>query len=221
MHPPLPKTWPKDGDGDIVWEVRRSGVPPETVEKMRLGTWDAFREGCQESQGLEEALEAVGAMIRGQFDFTCLTLAGTPGSGKTHLALAVAWEWIEAGAYVIYFRAQVLMDRLRGTFDLTPQIARALHERTLEEEIDLLESCHLLIIDDLGAEKATEWTDAVLDRIIDTRWLKELPLIVTTNVKSSGLPPRIVDRLKDRRIGRVITMVASSYRSGEFWHKTP
>lgn len=70
----------------------------------------------------------------------------------------------------------------------------------------------VLIIDDLGLEKATDWAAEKLDLIIDHRWLNNMALVVTTNALGKDLSPRIADRLRDTKRGRVVQIAAESYR---------
>jgi hypothetical protein len=70
----------------------------------------------------------------------------------------------------------------------------------------------LLILDDLGTEKLTDWAAEKLDTLIDHRYIKGLPLVVTTNVPAAQLSPRIASRLQDRRLGRVVTLSGPDYR---------
>ncbi|MBA7686736.1 hypothetical protein ES703_95191 [subsurface metagenome] len=116
---------------------------------------------------------------------------------------------------VLYRQAEALLDEMRRTFDLTPGQARDSNLPTFDMVLANFKRCHLLIIDDLGVEKPTEWAQARLDSIIDHRWLNGVPTVVTTNLKSEDLPPRIVDRLEDRRCSRVVQISATSYRKGE------
>jgi len=186
------------------------GVPIATYHDMNFGTWDSFRPG----KGIEEATEYAAAMAQGKTEFNILTIAGPRGVGKTHLALAVAWDCITNGYLVFYRQSALLLDELRRCYNLTPQQIQENHELSYEQAMDIFMNKGLLIIDDLGAEKPTEWAAEKLDIIIDHRWLNRLPLMVTTNALSEDLPPRIADRISDVHRAKVVTIVAKSYRRG-------
>ena len=133
-----------------------------------------------------------------------LTLAGPPGTGKTHLAIAATQLIVGAGATVMYRRSALLLDEVR---------AATLAGRK-DDIFSDLRSCSFLILDDLGAEKFSDWSLAALDEIVDLRYSMRRHLMVCTNQKSEDLPPRIADRLSDKAIAEVIQLAVPSYRRG-------
>ncbi|MRB85087.1 hypothetical protein GH851_31765, partial [Bacillus thuringiensis] len=84
---------------------------------------------------------------------------------KTHLAAAIANELSKQGFIVVFQSVPELLQRIRSTFNSDnkeneTQIMRALLE------------CDLLILDDIGAEKTTEWVEEKLFNVIDGRYRK-------------------------------------------------
>ena len=61
-----------------------------------------------------------------------------------------------------------------------------------------LKTVELLVLDDLGAEKSSEWTKSVLFEIIDYRYNEMLPILITTNCPPKELKAKIGDRSYDR-----------------------
>ena len=174
--------------------VQFSALPPETRDSCRFHT---FRTN-KKYPALASALEA--ARQWGKPGGTKLvTLAGPPGVGKTHLLLSAAWDLVEKGTLALYLsQGALLKNGPRGA------------ERFLEEA----ERIVFVLLDDLGSEgMAYDWVRAILDRLIDDRWVRGMPLMVATNLKSEELPPRLVDRLGDTRIGQVVPIEAPSGRS--------
>lgn len=89
---------------------------------------------------------------------------GECGNGKSHLAAAVAHSVQEKGYTVVFQTMPELLERIRQTFN---------DRNSKETEKDImyaLNHCKLLILDDIGAEKVTEWVQEVLFRIIDGRY---------------------------------------------------
>ena len=127
-----------------------------------------------------------------------LMLYGKAGSGKTHLAVSIARHIIEKKQIQVRFARIVdLLSEIRKTFDDNEQY------RT-ENESELIQrytSTPLLIIDDLGAEKTTDWVRQILYQIIDERWIEQKPIIVTSNLNLEELEARFEERIASRVAG--------------------
>jgi DNA replication protein DnaC len=134
-----------------------------------------------------------------------LTLLGSYGVGKTHLAAAIAHETLERGEGVLFTVVPDILDHLRTTF--SPQCTIA-----YDEQFDLLRTAPLLILDDLGTESATSWAREKLYQLINHRYNYRLPTVITSNLKPDAIEPRIYSRLCDRACGVLISITASDYR---------
>ena len=113
-----------------------------------------------------------------------LILVGNNGVGKTHLACSIANKLIENGTPVIYGTLINLLAELRNSYDIDNNISEM-------EIIKLYENVDLLIIDDLGKEKPSEWGLEKLFTIINSRYENNLPVIITTNYNQSSLVERL------------------------------
>jgi DNA replication protein DnaC len=123
----------------------------------------------------------------------CVYLSAQTGRGKTHLAKATTVAWIERGKGSAVFRTVPdLMDELRQSFDSDAPWS-------LTERMKSYEKADLLVLDDLGAEKATDWVAERLFSLIDKRLGagRTRPTFVTSNVRpdSDRIPMRIASRL--------------------------
>ncbi len=119
-----------------------------------------------------------------------LVLAGVYGSGKTHLAYAIANRALENGTDVLLGTCADLLDALRKSFQ----------DNTYSETFDTMKNVRLLVIDDLGAQSPTPWVNEKLLQVINYRLEARLPLVVTTNVDlrkrdQTAIDPRLVSRL--------------------------
>jgi len=176
-----------------------AGLPPATRETHRFPRW-------QKSPGLAECYNSALAYANGQRSHPFLTFAGEPGTGKTHLAIAISWHWLESAVgTVAYWQVETLLDTLRQGYAQDKAAPLSDTYTTL----NFAKKCSLLVLDDLGAEKATDWSAAKLDEVIDHRYINRLATVVTLNVTPNALPPRLADRLSE---GKVFVLNARSYR---------
>lgn len=166
--------------------LKRMGVP-ERYWSARLADFDGVEEVCGKRPNADGAF-----------------LCGPAGTGKTHLATALLVAALPglvrqsaAGTTVLRPQAvwasfpEVLMG-LRATF------SRA---RLADSEADIvgrLVEADILVLDDLGAEKMTEWTGQSVYLVISQRLNKLRPTIVTSNLvlaEMNELDPRLASRL--------------------------
>lgn len=184
------------------WQVTAdhlaAGLHPRYHKTMRFHTWKD-RNVMSLAQAYHHAKDfARGNLTWGNF----LVLAGSSGVGKTHLAAAIAWEWLEDGCDVIFTRVDDLLDDLR----------RSYANDTYHKKLERFKQCALLVLDDLGTEHAREWAGEKIDRIVDYRYVNHLTLVVTTSAKSKNLAPRVASRLKDMHCGIALQIEAEDYR---------
>jgi DNA replication protein DnaC len=104
-----------------------------------------------------------------------LLLGGQPGVGKTHLGVAVLKQVIQTtGARGLFYDTRDLLRVIRSTYD--PSI------RTTELQIlRPVMTADLLVLDDLGAEKTSEWVEETMNLIVNTRYNERRLTLFTSN----------------------------------------
>jgi len=122
-----------------------------------------------------------------------LWLMGDTGTGKTTLAMLVSKTALEAGHSVAIYSLPKLLARVRRTYDSEPGGDSYL------EFFERLTSVDLLHIDDLGAEKRSDWVLEQLYALVNERYEAQRSIVVTTNLDQAELEeqigPRTVSRL--------------------------
>jgi len=104
-----------------------------------------------------------------------LLLIGPPGIGKTHIAVAVLRRVVlEKGVRGLYYDTRSLLSTIRSTYNPV----------TRTSEVDILRpvmEAELLVLDDLGAERLTDWVEETMNLIVNTRYNDRRPTIFTSN----------------------------------------
>ena len=142
-----------------------------------------------------------------------LFLVGGYGTGKTHLAAAVANELIRNGTPALCMTMIDLLANVRRTYN------------GQGDEADILKlytETPLLIIDDLGSEAATEWTSSMIFTIVNARYEAYMPVIVTTNCGTEELtrsltPAGCSERNAQKMIDRLREMCLAVPLDGPSW----
>ena len=143
---------------------------PKRYQHCTLGNFSAYNESLQ--QAAAKARRVADAFPAGGKG---LLLGGQPGVGKTHLAAAVLKQVIQTtGARGLFYDTRDLLRVIRSTYD--PSI------RTTELEIlRPVMTASLLVLDDLGAEKTSEWVEETMNLIVNTRYNERRLTIFTSN----------------------------------------
>ena len=125
-----------------------------------------------------------------------LWLEGGVGTGKTTLAMLVSKRAIEAGHSVAIYSLPKLLARIRRTYDADAG------ELSYLEFFKRLTSVDLLHIDDLGAEKRSDWVLEQLYAIVDERYATDRSIVVTTNMTV----PELEEQIGERTVSRLAQM---------------
>jgi DNA replication protein DnaC len=162
---------------------RASGIPPN-YEHASLDNFQIPQENPVARAGLGKVLMQVRSFVR-EFpapDRPGLLLIGETGTGKTHLAVAALRALIERGHEGLFFDFQNLLDRIRSGYDAASGTSdRAAYRNAMDAEI--------LLLDDLGSHRITEWVEDTVTSIITYRCNHQKPLIATTNLEIEETGP--------------------------------
>ncbi len=162
-----------------------------------------------------------------------LLLVGGVGSGKTYIAaslvnyladvmelysceehsdeyidlLKVDFSWLDKNTNVCFVVLSELYEHLRYCYSNNDPWSP-------KRIMNHLREVDLLVLDDMGAEKTSDWTKEILFNIIDYRYNEQLPMIVTTNCVPEELKEKIGDRNFDRlrEMCALVSVVATSQR---------
>jgi DNA replication protein DnaC len=151
--------------------ARNDGIAPAVLDAVREFT-DQIEDRLETGKGL--------------------WLMGDVGTGKTTLAMLVSKAAAEAGRTVAIYSLPRLLARIRRTYDGEPG------EDSYLQFFDRLTSVDLLHIDDLGAEKRSDWVLEQLYAIVDERYQSQRSMVVTSNLHYEQLKEQIGSRVVSR-----------------------
>lgn len=122
-----------------------------------------------------------------------LLLIGEPGTGKTHLAVAAFRAVMAKGFQGLFFDYQNLLDRIRSGYDASSNSSdREAYRVAMDADV--------LLLDDLGAHRVTDWVEDTVTSIITSRCNNRKPLIATTNLIDAEARPAAYERRSDGKI---------------------
>ncbi len=138
-----------------------------------------------------------------------ILFVGSPGTGKTHLAVGLIRQLASRkGAKVVFAEQRELLKDLQATFDGGAG-------RTESDVLAPILEAEVLVLDDLGAGRTTAWAQDVMHDVLAHRYNRKLPTIMTTNRATGdddeaapGTPdsPTLKDRLGDALMSRIYEM---------------
>lgn len=137
-----------------------------------------------------------------------ILLTGPAGCGKTHLSVALMRDQsLKSLRFSWFHKATDILMELRSVYDEEGKSEKEIFKKYLTEDI--------LIIDDIGAEKVSDYVIQSWYKIIDDRYSACLPTAYTTNLKLSEIGSRFGDRIASRlAAGLVLSMKGKDMRMG-------
>ena len=174
---------------------------------MTFATFDPHGMALDEEgvQNLARALQLAQEFARRPSGW--LVFTGSYGTGKTHLAAAIANACHERGQPAYFVVVPDLLDHLRATYSPDSRVA-------YDELFEAIRTAPVLILDDLGAHSSTPWAQEKLYQLINHRYNARLPTVITTNLRLDEIDPRLSSRMADQRLSIVFALQVPPYRLG-------
>lgn len=189
--------------------------------RFRNRTFDTFRveelnsHAFNIAKGYADNFRALQTNPDGQ-EKNGLLINGPKGTGKTHLAAAIANQLMAQGVPVVFATMIDLLAKIKASFE------RHGAEAAEHEIMRLYKTADLLIIDDIGKEQPTEWALAKIYQIINARYEDYKPLIITSNYTAAELVQRMTPAsgdptTADATVDRILEMAYTVPLAGESW----
>lgn len=130
---------------------------------------------------------------------------GGTGTGKTHLAASITNVLVGREIPVLFATASEHLTKIKNEFD-TPDDGKYLER---------MKGATMLVIDDLGSELDTEWSQSILYDVVNYRYEHLLPLIITTNLSARDIRDVYGERVYSRllQMCKVVKMYGTDYRA--------
>lgn len=173
------------------WEIEQIKTFQRYREEAAAARWEKIVPPRFHESQLSDFAESVVAQIQDwkavAGDGANLVIFGAVGVGKSRIACAAIRKANENGMAIGFFPAGELLDEMRpgGSGECVSKVG----------------ALDVLVIDDLGVEKVTDWTSERMDLLINRRWLNQKPTIVTTNLEPEALAAHLGERAYSRLVG--------------------
>jgi DNA replication protein DnaC len=201
-----------DGTGFVVDETTRVAQPcrcrPQRVERRRARNLSAVIPRKYQGAAFERPpvtempapqVQVVKRFVR-DIDANLdagrgLWFYGSVGTGKTTLAMIVSRAALDAGRSVAIYSLPRLLAEIRATFESDS-------EGSYVDFLDRLAAVDLLHVDDVGAERTSDWVLEQLYAIVNARYEEQRSVIITTNLERDEL----VEQIRERTVSRLEEM---------------
>ena len=186
---------------------------PRRYQHCTIANFAAYNESLEKAvDRAQRIVDTFPATAKGLF------LEGQPGVGKTHLAVAVLRQVIQtSGAFGLFYDTRDLLRIIRSTYDASI--------RTTELEVlRPVMTADLLVLDDLGAEKTSEWVEETMNLIVNTRYNERRLTLFTSNypdIPDDTDPNSLLFRIGHRMRSRLHEMCEFEMLDGADYRELP
>lgn len=185
---------------------QRAGIPLR-FQARTFDNYQAENEG--QARALRKARSYADNWQQNLAAGTSLIFSGNAGTGKTHLACAIANQLMAQGVSAVFTTVSDAMRAIKRTYDVGSQLTEL-------QAIQAFVDPGLLILDEVGANRGTEYEVQLVFDIINKRYENCRPTIIMTNLDAQALREclgeRVVDRLREGG-GKLVSFTWESFRS--------
>ena len=179
-----------------------------SLDLMTSKSFGSFEDRTSESLPLDE-IKSLQKALKAAHTYAekpkgWLVFMGGYGSGKTHLAAAIANYRAGLGDPPLFIMVPDLLDHLRATFSPHSSVA-------FDRRFDDIRTAPLLVLDDLGTQSMTPWVREKLYQLFNYRYNRELPTVITTADSMNEMDARIRSRLLDGKLCTIYVLNVPSY----------
>jgi DNA replication protein DnaC len=200
---------------ELIRRYKDANLPQVVTGKIPRSSINATFENFADRTGAEDAFEVATDFTVGNTP-PIIVLVGGTGTGKTHLLEAIGRQYLQQEKSDGYFYTV----RYELTNNLLMRMRSGFTAHSEEQATSLAYKADLLLLDDIGAEKPSEWVEQELYGLIEDRYRNGKLLVVATNevepTIKAKLGERIASRLFDSETGKVkqVYLTAPDYRTG-------
>ncbi len=187
-------------------KLKSSGLT-ELQLTYKLENYNINSENKSMAEGVRKYLKSWPELINTNSQSKGFLLIGNAGIGKTMLACIIAKDMLDKGINIVFVSSADLLAELRNAM-------YAKDDEGIEKKLDYLANAQVLVLDDIGKEKPTEWIQSMYYRLIDLRYRNNLLTGFTTNYYPKALEERLGD-FGEATVSRILGMS----RDYMFWAK--